>query len=197
MAALEAPVGLDVAPSADPDVENELVARIRGGDEAAFQIVYDRYFRRVYHFLDKRLRNRADTEETVQEVFINVFSSIESFRGDAPFAAWVFGITRRTLAGRFKRKRHPMISLADVENDSGDLADRGAAGDPLAAYEYREQIDRMAAVMRDKLSAEQRQLVERHHLRHQSIQDIAREMRKSEDAVKSNLYRARKLLLAR
>ena len=197
MAAVEAPAGLDVSPGLDPDAENELVERIRAGDQIAFQIVYDRYFRRVYHFLDKRLRNRADTEETAQEVFINVFSSIESFRGEAPFAAWVFGITRRTLAGRFKRKRHPMIPLADVEGDSGDLADRGAVGDPLAAYEYREQLERMDAAMRDKLSPEQRQLVQRHHLKHESIQDIAREMRKSEDAVKSNLYRARKLLLAR
>jgi DNA-directed RNA polymerase specialized sigma24 family protein len=39
--------------------------------------------------------------------------------------------------------------------------------------------------------------VQRHHLQHQSIQDIARDLCKSEDAVKSNLYRARKLLLAR
>ncbi len=197
MAALEAPVELVVSASADPDTESALVERLRSGDQAAFKILYDRYFRRVYHFLDKRLRNRADTEETVQEVFISVFSSIDSFRGEAPFAAWVFGITRRTLASRFKRKRHPMIPLTDVEGKSGELPDRDAVGDPLAAYEYREQLDRMDVVMREKLSDEQRQLVLRHHLEHQSIQDIAREMSKSEDAVKSNLYRARKLLLTR
>jgi RNA polymerase sigma-70 factor (ECF subfamily) len=197
MAALEAPVELVVSAGSDPDSESELVEQLRTGDELAFAVLYERYFKRVYHFLDKRLRNRADTEETVQEVFVNVFSSIDSFRGEAPFAAWVFGITRRTLAARFKRKRHPMIPLADVEGESGDLADRNGTGDPLAAYEYQELVARIETVMRDKLSDEQCQLVQRHHLQHQSIQDIARSMHKSEDAVKSNLYRARKLLMAR
>jgi DNA-directed RNA polymerase specialized sigma24 family protein len=51
--------------------------------------------------------------------------------------------------------------------------------------------------MRERLSPEQRQLVELHHLQHHSIEDIARDLHKTEDAVKSNLYRARKLLLAR
>ena len=79
------------------------------GDRAAFDELYQRYFKRVYAFLDKRLRNRWDTEETTQEVFINVFSSLDGYRGDAPFAAWIFGLTRRTLAARFRRKRHPVV----------------------------------------------------------------------------------------
>jgi len=46
------------------------------------------------------------------------------------------------------------------------------------------------------LTAEQRQLFELHHLHHQSIREIAREFDKTEDAVKSDLYRARHVLLA-
>ena len=64
--------------------DEELVAQVVQGDGAAFQILYDRYFGRVYAFVQRRLRNRADVEETVQEVFINVFSSIGSYRGEAP-----------------------------------------------------------------------------------------------------------------
>ena len=52
------------------------------------------------------------------------------------------------------------------------------------------------AVVSD-LSDEQRQLFELHHIEHRSIQEIAGLLAKSEDAVKSHLYRARKLLLAR
>ncbi len=51
-----------------------LVKQMCQGDEAAFEIVYERYFPRIYRFVEKRLNNRADTEETVQEAFINVFS---------------------------------------------------------------------------------------------------------------------------
>ena len=87
----------------------ELIERIHGGDRTSFAIVYERYFRRVYSFVARRLSDRGDIEETVQEVFISVFSSLESFRSEAPFAAWVLGVARRTVANRFKKKRHPTI----------------------------------------------------------------------------------------
>ena len=116
------------APTTEPD--QRLVERVLSGDEAAFALLYSRYFNRIYHYLEKRLHNRADTEETVQEVFFNVFSSIESYRGEAPFVAWVFGLTRRTLARRFKRKRHAMVPLADDE-----IGRREAARDRIALCE--------------------------------------------------------------
>ena len=49
----------------------------------------------------------------------------------------------------------------------------------------------------EKLTPEQCQLIELHHLMDYSIQDLAESLHKTEDAIKSNLYRARKLLLAR
>jgi RNA polymerase sigma-70 factor (ECF subfamily) len=64
--------------------DEALVDRVRAGDRAAFDELYQRYFKRVYSFLDKRLRNRWDTEETTQEVFINVFASLDGYRGDGP-----------------------------------------------------------------------------------------------------------------
>lgn len=176
--------------------DNELIQNIKDGDEESFQILYDRYFRRVYHFVDKRLRNRADTEETVQEVFINVFSSIANYRGEAPFAAWVLGVSRRTVANRFKKKRHPTVPLDTEESENLDpTRGLGRGPTPLEVYEGEERARILEVAAREKLSPEQRTMFEMHHLDHQSISDIARATRKSVDAVKSNLYRARKLLL--
>ena len=170
--------------------------RIRSGDQDAFGDIYERYFARVFHFVARRLRNRADTEETVQEVFVNVFASIESFRGEAPFGAWVFGLTRRTVAGRFKKRTPCLVPLGDDEFESGF---HGVARepDPHEAYEYSERLTRIETAVASELSEEQRQLFELHHLEHRSIQEIASLLSKSEDAVKSHLYRARKVLLAR
>jgi len=178
--------------------DEELVGSVLAGDESAFEMLYERYFPRIYQFVDRRLSNRADTEETVQEVFINVFSSIESYRGEAPFAAWVFGLTRRTIAGRFKKKRHPTVPLDDGEDESSTVASRTVSGEPtpLETYEYRERVVRMDFAVRETLSAEQRRLFELHHLEDRSISEIAHELDKTENAVKSNLYRTRKLLLA-
>jgi RNA polymerase sigma-70 factor (ECF subfamily) len=186
------------APVAEP-ADERLVERVLGGDEAAFESLYFRYFNRIYHYLEKRLHNRADTEETVQEVFFNVFSSINSYRGEAPFGAWVFGLTRRTLARRFKRKRHATVPLADEELESVDLllTSTRREPNPLEAYEARELLARMSKAVSQELTTEQWNLFRLHHLQNRPIQEIARELEKSVDAVKSNLYRARKVLLAR
>ncbi len=177
--------------------------RIRGGDRSAFDDLYLRYFKRIYSFLDKRLSIRADVEETTQEVFINVFASLDSYRGEAPFAAWIFGLTRRTLASRFKRRRHPTVPLADEDADqlfqaasSSSSSTAGATPpDPLENYEMTERASRLRHALENEISSEQRRVFEMHHLESMPIAEIARRLSKSVDSVKSNLYRTRKLLL--
>jgi RNA polymerase sigma-70 factor (ECF subfamily) len=181
--------------AACPVADEILVERIRSGERDAFGELYERYFTRIFHFVARRLRNRADTEETVQEVFVNVFASIDSFRGEAPFGAWVFGLTRRTVAGRFKKRMPNLVPLGDDEAEGGA---HGVARepDPLESYEYTERLARLEEAVATDLSEEQRQLFQLHHIEHRSIQEIAHLLSKSEDAVKSHLYRARKVLLA-
>jgi RNA polymerase sigma-70 factor (ECF subfamily) len=175
-----------------------LVERVRNGDGAAFDALYRRYFSRIFRFLDRRLGNRADVEETVQEVFINLFSSLDGFRGEAPFAAWVFGLTRRTLANRFKRKRAATVPLPAEDDDllDGNAAGVGRDADPHLAYEFNERLQRLQRGV-DELSSDQWELFRLRHLENRSIEEIAQQLAKSEDAVKSHLYRARKVLLAR
>ena len=190
----------DPAVESRPAEDDELVARVLTGETEAFSELYERYLPRVFGYVRKRLSNRADTEECVQEVFIAMFSSLASFRGDAPFAAWVLGIARRTVANRFKRKHHPMVPLdLDTESESIDLMIPllHRAATPDEQYECRERIARLEAAADEHLTSEQRNLFHMHHLEHRSITEIAATLRKSEDAVKSNLYRARKVLLAR
>lgn len=180
-----------------PESDEALVLRVAEGDQAAFEELYDRFFKRIYAFVDKRLRNPADTEETVQEVFINVFNSIGGYRGDAPFAAWLFGVTRRTIAGRFKRKRHATVPLLDEEHEAAATRGSSAPPSPLEVCEFEELLTQIEGKLADKLSAEQRELFRLHHLEDRSISEIACALHKSENAVKSNLYRARKILLGR
>ena len=179
--------------------DEQLILRVRSGEREAFDLLYARYIGRVYRFVENRLNNRADVEETTQEVFFNVFASLGSFRAEAPFAAWVLGVARHTIAGRFKKKHHPTVPLETNSDGEFDTAGDGAVHDttPLDYYEPAERIRMLEEAARHELSAEQRQLFQLHHLEHRSIAEVAAILDKSEDAVKSNLYRVRKLLLAR
>ncbi len=184
----------DVPPLTDED----LVELIASGDHDAFSNLYDRYFKRVYHFVNRRLNNTADVEETVQEVFINVFSSIDSYRREAPFGAWIFGVTRRTIASRFKKKRHPTVPLEDGDSDKF-FSDQGAspvAPSAIETIEFKERVRTIKRLMNNLLTPEQRVLFDMHHVQDRPIQEIAQTLNRSENAIKSNLYRARKILLA-
>jgi RNA polymerase sigma-70 factor (ECF subfamily) len=189
----------DSEPSA-PVTDEDLVKSILDGDQKAFDTLYERYFSRIYHFVDKRMHNRADTEEVTQEVFASLFLSLSSFRFEAPFAAWVFGVTRRTVAARFKKRRRETVTLVEEDAEQAaklSVAALGREPDPHQVYECNERLGRMQAAASSELTGEQRMLFRLHHIQHRSIQEIARQVAKSEDAVKSHLYRARKVLLAR
>lgn len=174
----------------------ELAQRLAQGDKEAFHQFYEAYFPRVYGFVQKKLSNRADTEEVVQDVFLNIFLSIGSFRGEAPLAAWVFGVSRRTIGRRFSRKR-PTISQARSEEDRlGDSRRESGLATPHEAYECRERIAAMESVANTQLNREQWEVFWAHHMEGQSVRSIAEELGKTEDAIKSNLYRTRKSLLS-
>ncbi|MDH3210849.1 MAG: sigma-70 family RNA polymerase sigma factor [Myxococcales bacterium] len=191
---MAAPEAIETAPITD----EILIERGGRGDHDAFEILYQRYFPRVYRFVSRRIDNRSDVEETVQEVFINVFSSMSSFRGDAPFVAWVLGLTRRTIAARFKKKRHVTVPLEaeDPPQIHPLIPAQHREPTPLENYECSERIARLEKAAAHRLNADQWQLFRLFHLQHHSIHEIATATDKTEDAVKSNLYRARKLLLA-
>jgi len=179
--------------------DEQLILRVRSGEREAFDQLYERYVGRVYRFVENRLNNRADVEETTQEVFVNVFSSLPTFRAEAPFAAWVLGVARHTIAGRFKKKQHPTVPLeTDQHGELDAIAESGVQETtPLDFYELSERISQLAKAAEHELSPEQQQLFRLHHLEHRPISEVAAMLDKSEDAVKSNLYRVRKVLLAR
>ena len=167
---MAAPEMNDVTALSDED----LVDLVGDGDHEAFAALYDRYFKRIYHFVDKRLNNTADVEETVQEVFINVFSSVESYRREAPFAAWVFGVTRRTIASRFKKKRHPTVPLEAEDGDSANSeSHQTSVPSAIENIEYKQRIATIDRLVHQKLTREQKVLFELHHLENRPIQEIA------------------------
>jgi RNA polymerase sigma-70 factor (ECF subfamily) len=187
-----APETLASEASTAPD--EELVARIASGNRAAFALLYARYAPRVRRFVDRRVSNRADAEEIFQDVFASVFRGLDSFRREAPFAAWLFGVTRRTLAYRLRKQRRERIEAARASRGLADALPH--APTPLDHYECRERIQQLERAAR-ALSPLQRRLFEMRHLGGRSVREIASITSLSEDSVKSGLYRARRALLSR
>ena len=90
------------------DVEAKLIERIMLRDEHAFTELMRAYQARIFGLILRMLGNHAEAEEVAQEVFIQVFKSIGSFRGDSKFTTWIYRIAINHCKNRVKylRVRH-------------------------------------------------------------------------------------------
>jgi RNA polymerase sigma-70 factor (ECF subfamily) len=95
-----------------------LAARVRGGDEAAFQLFFDRYARPVISFIYDQVGERALAEELTQETFVRAYRGIGSVRDDGNLSTWLFGIAknvaREAIRARVRRGRECDIETPQV-----------------------------------------------------------------------------------
>lgn len=175
--------------------DEALFAEVRRGSERHFRALYERYFRRIYHFIYVRLRNHADAEELTQETFTAVFRSAEAFSGRSSPLGWIYGIARNTANNHLRRQRihGERLEQAGAEAVAADSAAwRASPEEHLALQRALEAMERRLA----GLSAWQLEVFRLRHLDDVSIRDICRRTERSSDAVRSGLYRAKRELLA-
>jgi RNA polymerase sigma-70 factor (ECF subfamily) len=104
---------LEAAPETPDD---DLVARARDGDFAAFEELVRRHQRRVFALALGIVRNPAEAEEVVQETFLSSFSHLDSFRGDARFSTWIYRVASNHALMRLRKKKpEPQGDALDLE----------------------------------------------------------------------------------
>jgi len=91
----------------------ELVRLCRRGDRAAWRALYDRHAPLVYRFISALGVPPDEREDAVQEVFVAVYRSLASFRGDSLLTTWIYRIAARH-AGRLGRRRRVRDVLSTV-----------------------------------------------------------------------------------
>ncbi len=187
--------------------ERRLIRRLRERDEAAFREMMRTYHQQVYNLVFRMLGNREEAEDLSQEVFVTVFKSIDSFRGDSKFSTWLYRIAANHCKNRYKylaRRRFHAAQPLD------EIAERGAAGrDGGPAVHLQAQLSqpdkilegkRLEAAVQQAIAAlddEHRLLVVLRDVQGLSYQEIAGITQLVEGTVKSRLHRARMALKER
>ncbi|MBN8785359.1 MAG: RNA polymerase subunit sigma-70 [Sphingobacteriales bacterium SCN 48-20] len=86
--------------------ERLLVERLKEGDESAFRIIVDTWQNMVYNTVLGIVQQAEDAEDITQDVFVQVYQSIHSFKGDAKFSTWLYRIAvTKSLDHERKKKR--------------------------------------------------------------------------------------------
>jgi len=172
----------------------ELVAGVRTGSEAHFNELYQRYFQRVYNFTFLRVRNHADAEEIVQETFTAVFRSMDAFRGQSSLLSWVYGIAKNTVNNHIRRLR---TRDGWIENAEPELL-RPVPSLSSCTPEEHLSLRRYADAISERLGAAagwQAEVFVLRHVENLSIQEISRRTARSSDAIRSCLYRMKRLFI--
>ncbi len=100
--AFQAPAAPEVFDEATPDIE--LCRMATAGNIAAFEVIYERYHRRTFSLCLRMLSNQTEAEDLTQEVFIQLFRKIGSFRGDSAFSTWLHRLTVNQVLMHFRRR---------------------------------------------------------------------------------------------
>ncbi len=141
---------------------------------------------------DLTLRIPSSRTARIQESHITICHALPSWQGQSSLLVWIFGITRNKVNRRFRKPRPRLESL-----DAAGVVNLPAADSPTdRTVEARRILRRCAEVIDQDLTPLQRRIFHLKHLRRQSIRAIAGALGKSEDAVKANLYRMRRTLVA-
>lgn len=82
----------------------QLVQTAAKGDMAAFEGIYNRHHRRVYAICLRMTRNTTEAEDLTQEVFMQLYRKIGSFRGDSAFSTWLHRLTVNQVLMHFRKR---------------------------------------------------------------------------------------------
>src|SRR5207237_8029732 len=96
------------------DSDRLLVQQIRQGDAGAWEALIARYEGRLLAFVDRRLRDRAASEDVVQETFVGFLNSLPNFDDTRELQTYLFSIASHKLTDHLRRTgRHPLRSLSE------------------------------------------------------------------------------------
>jgi len=158
-----------------------------------FNHIYERYARRIYAFAFSKLRNQSDCEDAVQETFVAVFQSFDKYEGRASLQTWIYGVARNVINNQIRRSQAEG-RLRD--NQSSSLHHSEESLDTWTP-EQSLGLRRCTDAVEDRLKALtdwQAKAFEMRHFDDHGIDEIADKVERSSCAVRSGLYRAKKLV---
>ena len=172
-----------------------LIDAAQSGDEDAFGELVTSHYERIYRHLWTYVRNEHDARDLAQETWIKVWDKINTFRGEAPFGAWVARIATRTALDFISRKKR-MREVTLPESDETSLPQETTAtapDQPDQALQRSEIRDRFHSAL-DTLSEKHRTVLALRELEGLSYTEIAQTLRCRTGTVMSRLFNARKAI---
>lgn len=173
----------------DPD--RALVERALSGDESAFKQLFSRHRDDASRVVYRMLGPSPEVEDVVQDVFLHVYRSLHTFRGDSRFSTWLYrlavNVTRMHLRRRKSRPRFADVDVPETPSEDQRVLDPGEEVD------QRMRIRALYEVL-DTLSEKKREVLVLHDFDGVAAKEIAETLDIPVLTVRTRLFYARKEL---
>ena len=163
----------------DRDIDQQLVERAQRGDKRAFELLVEKYQRKLGRLLSRFIRDPAEVEDVTQEAFIKAYRALPAFRGDSAFYTWLYRIGINTAKNYLMAmgRRAPTSTEVEAEEAEGfeegeQLRDINTPESVLLSNEIAETVNSTI----EQLPEELRQAIQMREIEGLSYEEIAQAM---------------------
>ena len=181
----------------DREIDRQLVTRAQRGDKRAFELLVEKYQRKLARLLSRFIRDPAEVEDVTQEAFIKAYRALPAFRGDSAFYTWLYRIGINTAKNYLMAMGRRAPTSTEVEADEAEgfeegeqLRDINTPESLLLSNEIAETVN--ATI--EKLPEELRTAIQLREIEGMSYEDIAKVMDCPIGTVRSRIFRAREAI---
>jgi RNA polymerase sigma-70 factor (ECF subfamily) len=179
--------------------EEQLIERLKNGDEQALEIFFKRYSGHLYNVAHRILGEGADSEEVIQDVFWTAYRKAKSFKGNSKFSTWLYRLTVNAALGRIRGRRKYAAAYEEVlprfqKDGHHKISPVVDWSDTLEMEVSRGEIKKLLGAALDRLKPVDKAVIVLSDLEGLADKEIAAAVKLSVSAVKTRLHRARLFL---
>jgi len=184
----------------DRTVDGELVALAQRGDKRAFELLVEKYHRKLARLLGRMIHDPTEVEDVTQETFIKAYRALHAFRGESAFYTWLYRIGTNAAKNHLSAMGRRAPASSDIEaqdaesfEDAEQLRDINTPESLLLSKEIAAIVN--SAI--ESLPEELRRAIELREIEGMSYEEISRIEDCPIGTVRSRIYRAREAIAAR
>ena len=181
----------------DRDIDRQLVARAQRGDKQAFELLVEKYQRKLARLLSRFIRDPAEVEDVTQEAFIKAYRALPAFRGDSAFYTWLYRIGINTAKNYLMAMGRRAPTSTEVEAEEAEGFEEGEQLRDINTPEsllLSNEIARTVNSTIEQLPEELRTAIQMREIEGMSYEDIAKAMDCPIGTVRSRIFRAREAI---
>ena len=167
--------------------DHVLIGEVKNGSRSAFNILVQKYQKRIYWVIRKMVLDHDDANDITQEVFIKIYQSIGDFRGDSQFFTYLYRIAVNLSINHINKNKRINNGRVDIDTEAFRIADENSR--PGESYDNKLN-EKLLEDAISQLPDKQRAVFNLRHYDQLSYEEISEILDTSVGGLKANYFHA-------